>query len=326
MDPQPIGMHLLPSDAFGQVVKRLCADDLSRLCAVPSHPISAAARADSAWMRLISQDFGSAVAASVAASANAGRDEAARADWLLDLSGRLSSCTLEDSEQKVVQFCGRVWRSQGTVRAAYWIIAHLVQHTFASYPDGWISQLTCGEPTEDAQARVVAAFAHRNVRAWIASRETGDEHTQMHWRCCLAMGFFLTMPKNANGASLSQAACRAYVSSFDFAGKDLVPALRHFLRSTAMPKEQARLCRMLWAFAGAFYDQNGGLVPPAEAQQPPPRQYSWPGGRAGGGCSQDSPQRHGKWLSHDAVYLLVMSLVVLHTDAHNPVVKTKMQV
>ena len=102
----------------------------------------------------------------------------------------------------------------------------------------------------------------------------------------------MTTPKSCAQASLAMAACRAYVSSFDLAGKNLVPALRIFLEITKPPKEQQRLCRLLWAFSGAFYDQ----------------------------------QTHGMWVSHEAVYLLVMSLVVLHTDAHSPVVKTKMKV
>lgn len=314
-DTQVLGLHLLPADALGQIIKRLWVEDIERLAAISCRSISSAARADSVWILMICSHFGSTLASSVSASINvgslsSGQHEEGEANSQLDLSGRLTPCS-----QHVVTFFEGQHRPD-SFRAAYWILEHVVTCNFVSDPDSWVAKLTSAEPTEEARARVLATLAHRIARALAACRECNHEQTQLYERCCLAMSTFMTMKNASSGASLARAVCRAFLSSFDFAGMELVPALRLFLRSVKMPREQARLCRMLWAFAGAFYDQNScsgrsGLVYDQEVP---------------GDYRQNSLNQHGKWLSHDAVYLLVMSLVVLHTDAHNPVVKTKLQV
>jgi len=101
--------------------------------------------------------------------------------------------------------------------------------------------------------------------------------------------------------------------SFDLAGLDLVAAIRLFMHETQMPKEARRMCHLFWSFAGAYYEQNGGYVPPE------PRDLI-----KGPRPDADAVPNHGRWRSHDHVYLMVMSLVFLNADAHNPAVTTKL--
>jgi len=316
-----MALHLLPTDALAHVLHRLPTHDLHRIALVPSRTLATAAAADSIWLPLITIDFGAAMAALVAAAAadpksveththgdpnsaledlevavhspeqldrSLAQEKSRLACWLLDLAVQESSPRF--LRRAFETYC-HLWRRQPSLRSAHCILEWLVPRCFESDPDRWVAGLTRGEGTEEEQARVLARFAHHNGSVWAASRERGSEDCKLRERCCLRLSLFMTTPKSCAQASLAMAACRAYVSSFDLAGKNLVPALRIFLEITKPPKEQQRLCRLLWAFSGAFYDQ----------------------------------QTQGMWVSHDAVYLLVMSLVVLHTDAHSPVVKTKMK-
>jgi hypothetical protein len=280
VEPLRMALHLLPTDALGHILHRLSTPDLHRIARLPSRTLATAAAADSLWLPRIATDFGAAMAAlaaeaaasptGVADSAEVVQSMGASEFWATLNSGRLAEI-LGDPEQlldlAVQRSCPRLlrrafetycdpWRRQSSLRAAHYILELLVPRCFASDPDRWVAGLTRGEGTEEEQARVLARFAHHNGRAWAESRERGSEDTELRERCCLVLSHYMTTHKSCAGASLAMAACRAYVGSFDLAEKRLVPALRIFLEFTKPPKEQQRLCRLLWAFAGAYYDQQ----------------------------------------------------------------------
>ena len=322
----PLRLHQLPHDALVAVLQRATCEDLDLVAQVPCRAVSGAARVDSLWAPALRRCFGAALAARVAASlegpAETGAEtemEAAAATergasdpervpgWLLE-PVRLSSKT----QQAFVASC-RYWGAQPGIRTAYRILARLVPPSFASDPEGWVLKLTSGEPHEEDQARVLAAFMQLNAKRWVRSRECAADDEGEHRRVASVLSHYITTSRTMPGASLPRAACRMYAHSFDLAGRDLVAAIRLFLHETQMPKEGRRMCHLLWAFAGAYYEQNGGYVPdtPRDLVKGPPP-------------DADTVPLRGRWRSHDCVYLMVMSLVFLNADAHNPAVKTKL--
>mmetsp|Transcript_2033 Transcript_2033/g.6165 ORF Transcript_2033/g.6165 Transcript_2033/m.6165 type:complete len:243 (+) Transcript_2033:524-1252(+) len=116
--------------------------------------------------------------------------------------------------------------------------------------------------------------------------------------------------KDSEFGSLALHVRRCYMSNFDMRGLGLVDALRVFLAKTRMPTGASKICMMLWDFSGEFATQNGGSR--GELDEPTKGEVS-EGGRG------------GPWVSHDAVYILTWSLIVLNADAHNPQVKPKMR-
>ncbi len=316
-------LHELPNDVLVALLQRAAGEDLDLVAQVPCRTVSAAARTDSLWAPALRRCFGAALAARVAASLEGGGVEAeveaeAAAErgasdpervpgWLLE-PVRLSSKT----QQAFVASC-RIWRAQPAMRTAYRILARLVPPSFASDPEGWVLKLTSGEPREEDKARVLAAFMQLNAKRWARSRDSAADDEGEHRRVASVLSHYITTSRKEPGASLPRATCRMYAHSFGLAGLELIEAIRLFLHETQMPKEGRRMCHLLWAFAGAYYEQNGGYVPdtPRDLVKGPPP-------------DADTVPLHGRWRSHDCVYLMVMSLVFLNADAHNPAVKTKL--
>lgn len=81
----------------------------------------------------------------------------------------------------------------------------------------------------------------------------------------------------------------AYVDSFDFQGKELDEAIRVFLQGFRLPGEAQKIDRIMEKFAERYWKCN-------------PKAFS----------------------SADTAYVLAYSVIMLNTDAHNPMVKNKM--
>ncbi|XP_009604910.1 brefeldin A-inhibited guanine nucleotide-exchange protein 2 [Nicotiana tomentosiformis] len=81
----------------------------------------------------------------------------------------------------------------------------------------------------------------------------------------------------------------AYVESFDFQGKEFDEAIRAFLQGFRLPGEAQKIDRIMEKFAERYCKCN-------------PKAFS----------------------SADTAYVLAYSVILLNTDAHNPMVKTKM--
>lgn len=80
----------------------------------------------------------------------------------------------------------------------------------------------------------------------------------------------------------------AYVESFDFQGKEFDEAIRAFLQGFRLPGEAQKIDRIMEKFAERYCKCN-------------PKAFS----------------------SADTAYVLAYSVILLNTDAHNPMVKTK---
>jgi len=77
-----------------------------------------------------------------------------------------------------------------------------------------------------------------------------------------------------------------YVNTFDFKGMRLSESVRQFLQSMRLPLEAQMISRILEAFAQRYFDHNPTIYPDV-----------------------------------DSVFLLTFSIVMLHSDHHNPNVK-----
>jgi hypothetical protein len=314
LDLTPLLLHHLPHDVLVAILQRTSADDLDRVEAVPCRAVSCAARADILWGAAVRRCFGAALAARVAASLEGEPAEGEGEGVPERVPGWLSETVrLSWTMQQAFIASYRAWHAQPTMRTAYRILARLVPPSFASDPQAWVQKLTSGEPREEDKARVLAFFVQMNARRWARARDSAADDVNEHRRVTSVLAHYLTTPKGAEGSSLARATCRAYTHSFDLAGLDLVAAIRLFMHETQMPKEARRMCHLFWSFAGAYYEQNGGYVPPE------PRDLI-----KGPRPDADAVPNHGRWRSHDHVYLMVMSLVFLNADAHNPAVTTKL--
>lgn len=80
-----------------------------------------------------------------------------------------------------------------------------------------------------------------------------------------------------------------YVELIDFAGMNFVDALRRFLQGFRLPGEAQKIDRLMERFAERF-------------------------------CSQNSED----FASADTAYVLAYAIIMLNTDAHNPMVKNRM--
>lgn len=80
----------------------------------------------------------------------------------------------------------------------------------------------------------------------------------------------------------------AYVDSFDLQGMELDEAVRTFLRAFRLPGEAQKIDRIMEKFAERYWKCN-------------PRAFT----------------------SADTAYVLAYSVIMLNTDAHNPMVKNK---
>lgn len=83
----------------------------------------------------------------------------------------------------------------------------------------------------------------------------------------------------------------AYVEAFDFQGMEFDEAIRTFLLGFRLPGEAQKIDRIMEKFAERFCKCN-------------PKVFS----------------------SADTAYVLAYSVILLNTDAHNPMVKTKVHV
>ncbi|XP_076951950.1 brefeldin A-inhibited guanine nucleotide-exchange protein 2-like [Bidens hawaiensis] len=88
---------------------------------------------------------------------------------------------------------------------------------------------------------------------------------------------------------LSLKVMHAYVDSFDFEGMDFDEAIRSFLRGFRLPGEAQKIDRIMEKFAERYCKCN-------------PKAF----------------------ISADTAYVLAYSVILLNTDAHNPMVKNKM--
>lgn len=199
--------------------------------------------------------------------------------------------------------------------------------SFAHNTNFWTLELSRDEAALDDKAHVLANFCHLAMtKFWVSRHDRtfagprGMQGSRQDKVASVVINW-LTTPQNEDNATLAAIACRKFVHMFELGGVDLVRALRMFFVACVMPSQGRRMCRLLWAFAGAFYQQNGGDVSDS------PRDL----GKAStdSSAAEHGPLRQqtgsGWWGSHDAVYLLIMSLVLLNGDAHNPQVKKKMQ-
>lgn len=84
----------------------------------------------------------------------------------------------------------------------------------------------------------------------------------------------------------------AYIDLMDFAGQDIVAALRHFLEGFRLPGEAQKIDRLMEKFASRYCECN--------------------------------PSSNHLFASADTVYVLAFSVIMLTTDLHSPQVKTKM--
>ncbi|XP_046659778.1 brefeldin A-inhibited guanine nucleotide-exchange protein 1 isoform X2 [Homalodisca vitripennis] len=83
----------------------------------------------------------------------------------------------------------------------------------------------------------------------------------------------------------------AYVDQMDFAGKDIVMALRYFLEGFRLPGEAQKIDRLMEKFASRYCECN---------------------------------PNNGLFASADTAYVLAYSVIMLTTDLHSPQVKNKM--
>ncbi len=92
-------------------------------------------------------------------------------------------------------------------------------------------------------------------------------------------------------ADRSISTMHAYVRSFDFGGMTVDQALRMLLRGFRLPGEAQKIDRIMERFAEKFCEDNPGTFPVA-----------------------------------DAAYLLAFAIIMLNTDAHNPMAEGRIQV
>ncbi|XP_026685631.1 brefeldin A-inhibited guanine nucleotide-exchange protein 1-like [Diaphorina citri] len=83
----------------------------------------------------------------------------------------------------------------------------------------------------------------------------------------------------------------AYVDQMQFAGRDLVSALRYFLEGFRLPGEAQKIDRLMEKFASRYCENN---------------------------------PNNGIFASADTAYVLAYSIIMLTTDLHSPQVKSKM--
>jgi brefeldin A-inhibited guanine nucleotide-exchange protein len=91
----------------------------------------------------------------------------------------------------------------------------------------------------------------------------------------------------------------AYVDSLNFKGLPFDDALRFFLQDFRLPGEAQKIDRMMEKFAERYISTNGKQVPSKT-------------------CGEVS------FANADTGYVLAYSIIMLNTDAHNPMVKNKM--
>lgn len=131
--------------------------------------------------------------------------------------------------------------------------------------------------------------------------------------------FFLNTPgldKAAVGEYLSEdpsykpfnhEVMQAYLASFSFAGVRIDRALRMFLASFRLPGEAQRVDRVMEAFGKHLYAQNiVSLEEDGEHNESK-------------SLGEDADAR-GVFKSADAAFIFAFSIIMLHTDLHNPVI------
>ncbi|CAK8991723.1 Golgi-specific brefeldin A-resistance guanine nucleotide exchange factor 1 (BFA-resistant GEF 1) [Durusdinium trenchii] len=91
---------------------------------------------------------------------------------------------------------------------------------------------------------------------------------------------------------------QAYIASFDFRGVRIDKALRMLLESFRLPGEAQKVDRLMEAFGKHLFAQNET--------------------GSGGGGDDDDDDARGVFKSADAAFIFAFSIIMLHTDLHNP--------
>eukprot|EP00292_Cryptomonas_paramecium_P012300 CAMPEP_0113672704 /NCGR_PEP_ID=MMETSP0038_2-20120614/6420_1 /TAXON_ID=2898 /ORGANISM="Cryptomonas paramecium" /LENGTH=295 /DNA_ID=CAMNT_0000589021 /DNA_START=87 /DNA_END=971 /DNA_ORIENTATION=- /assembly_acc=CAM_ASM_000170 len=182
-----------------------------------------------------------------------------------------------------------------TMRLKFRTMVQTLSERFVTEPVSAIENITTGSSIEESGA-FAASFIY-----WCSPKLNGVQDIRT------PAIRFLTEPKGSPSRVISKASRKAFVLLFEARGLPLLAALRGFLRRIVMPGEASRVCRILWDFAGHYATENPQGVPPASKFDGQDNDVFVPG------------------LSHDSVYMLIWSLLVLNTDHYNPKVVTKME-
>lgn len=106
----------------------------------------------------------------------------------------------------------------------------------------------------------------------------------------------------------------AYVDQEDFKGLRIDDALRALLADFRLPGEAQKIDRIMEKFAERYCKDNPGK----DWYEPGYRFHSHFSGTHICGCHE------GTFRTADAAYLLSFAIIMLNTDAHNPMVDNKM--
>ena len=285
-------LHELPDDALTAILQRVSIDSLELLTNVPCRVLVTAASSDNVWAPKLSAVFGNSVAQKVMRSPRRTElltqfsleqeSESVPESplWLLELRRLVllsekkqdpvtqqSICTTDNETTKCLLTTAiAAWQSKPTCLTAFRILARLVPVSFADNTNFWALELSQDEADLDDKAHVLANFCRLAITKFWVSRQdrtfAGPRgmHGSRQDTVAAVVINWLTTPKNEENATLAASACRKFVHMFELRGVDLVRALRIFFLACLMPSQGRRMCRLLWAFAGAFYEQNGGYV------------------------------------------------------------------
>ena len=285
-------LHELPDDALTAILQRVSIDSLERLTAVPCRVLVTAASSDNVWAPKLSAVFGHSVAHKIMRSPRrpelltqfSMEQESESVPefplWILelrrlvllsekkqDLVSQQSICTTDNEATKCMLTTAiAIWHSKPTCLTAFRILARLVPVSFAHNTNFWTLELSRDEAALDDKAHVLANFCHLAMtKFWVSRHDRtfagprGMQGSRQDKVASVVINW-LTTPQNEDNATLAAIACRKFVHMFELGGVDLVRALRMFFLACVMPSQGRRMCRLLWAFAGAFYEQNGGYV------------------------------------------------------------------
>jgi len=297
----------LPPDILTSILMRVHEPfAINLMCMIKDKNIQSAACNDSLWKEIFATIWGEGLLKEVCTDL----ENSVQSQHIVQIAnGERQSCptwlvrfSRIGGDDIFRQGC-HVWEQSPSIRTAFSVLERIAQADFNQNSNEWITEIVRGNQSDEQKAKVIVNFFFWRIRQSVDAGHL--EKTKE------IISMYITKSKrDSEFGSLALHVRRCYMSRFNMRGLGLVEALGNFLSQIRMPTGASKICMMLWDFSGEFATQNGGS---RGVLDEPSKGAVSEGGKG------------GPWVSHDAVYILTWSLLVLNADAHNPQVKPKMR-
>ena len=229
----PDFLHQLPHDGLTAIFQRVRADDLDRLCSIPCHAISTAARSESAWAPILSRLFGRTLAESaMKCSSRICKQQAVPVDDESALFMALINIINADDESAlfmaliniidkdatnasrwkfvhnitaqdeiILSQAKAAWEKQPGPQTAFHFLSRLIPLSFAS-KDPEDVPILCQilareEPSLAEQATIISELTHLAMRLWGESRVAHTKDRKIRAKGASALNSFLAQRKSS---------------------------------------------------------------------------------------------------------------------------------